>query len=170
MSSEDFHYEMSMKQLKPRDVRNRRAGMGLSPARLAEFLEVAPATVHRWEEGKTRIPLMLDAALKALENTHALDRIKNAVREIGNKTGDSPKVIQVPVRLANEFLGWEADDWAENSGGWLSRDRCRELANRFLIEGVTAIETWGLDNLPAIKVARDIREDVKEVTVREAGR
>jgi len=159
---------MPLKQLEPRDVANRRTGLGLSVAGLAELLDVAPATVHRWEEGKTRIPLMLDAAIKALENTHALDRIKHAIRKAEEDEGAVAKIVQVPIRLANEFLGWEKDDWEENSGGWLSRERCYELSNLFLIEGVTAIETWGLDALPAIKVARDVKQDVTEVTVREA--
>lgn len=54
----------------PRALNNWRNGQGHTQERLATLLHVDPATVARWETGRTAIPPFLPLALKGLQFTH----------------------------------------------------------------------------------------------------
>ncbi len=158
-----YHFDI-MKDLTPKDLKSRRAALGLSQTGLAGQLARSLPTIQRWETGKTPIPLEVDAALNALEFLNPLERLKDAVFRAENESRQDAVLVQIPIRLAREFLSWGPDEWEEHLGGWMSRKECRKAADDCFREGEKALERLKL-GLVRITVAKDIKDDVGEVTI-----
>jgi DNA-binding XRE family transcriptional regulator len=67
--------------MKPPELKEARARLGLTQEQLATGLDVHRLTVIRWEAGMHKIPHMLELAIKELEREHSLARDENAPTE-----------------------------------------------------------------------------------------
>ena len=68
----------------PAELRARLTGLRLSQAQLAQYLEVAPNTVARWERGeRVPHPLMLRVMLDLASDDPALRAIRDDTRPVG---------------------------------------------------------------------------------------
>ncbi len=52
------------------ELREKRLGLGLTQAQLAEILDVKPNTVARWERGVLAVPRTVELAMETVERMY----------------------------------------------------------------------------------------------------
>src|SRR5438552_1628974 len=100
-----------------RGVREARARLGLGQAELARELGVTPATVWRWEHGRTRVPRWVETSLRRIEGTtgggaqHKAEDEKEAgasgpTRDENSQEEGNPSLVDAALHLAfRKMLG-----------------------------------------------------------------
>lgn len=101
-----------------------------------------------------------------LETLLSIEQLKEAIYRAEEESGQYASLVQVPIRFARRFCGWDPDDWHEYLGEWFSRKECGTIADDFFRRGEKALEKLKF-GLISLRVASRIEDDVEQVTILE---
>lgn len=156
---------MSLIPVTPVQLKEFRQRIGISQSGLAHELGVSLPTILRWESGKTRMPVPFRPTLNELEASRAVDSFVEHIKGCRREKGLFATRIEISRLVFARLAAWDAAEWEARFASFLPSAEAARLSERFIEEGLAAVNDSPLALDLTIGLMKDNPSDLRTMIV-----